>query len=164
MATNLLSKTRRRVTDISGEFAGLMNDRADKFMAFLSTNADNAFTRPWHRLEHGLRINRIRKYVADESQQHNFSESDQQKMFDTLSKALLKKQLNSKSVVIYDTEKQSILEIKGFSYHKVADGSLQFQFSERKTGTLRRKLQGPQQQPQQQQQQQEPQPQQQPQP
>lgn len=141
--TNLLAKTRRKITDISGEFAGLVNDRADKFIAFLSTNADNAFTRPWHRLEHGLRINRIRKYVADESTQFNFSELDQQKMFDTLLKALNKKQLNSKSVVIYDTEKQAILEIKGFSYHKVADGSLQFQFSERKTGTLRRKIHAP---------------------
>jgi F0F1-type ATP synthase alpha subunit len=37
---------------------------------------------------------------------------EQQRMFDTLLKALDKKQLNSKSVVIYDSDKQSILEIK----------------------------------------------------
>jgi hypothetical protein len=143
MALNLLSKTRRKIVDISGEFAGLINDRSDKFMKFLSTNADNAFTRPWHRLERGLRINRIRKYVTDESEQFHFPEADQKKMFDTLSKALDKKQLNSKSVVIYDTEKQAILEIKGFSYHKLADGSLDFQFSEKKTGTLRKKVTAP---------------------
>jgi len=142
---NFLAKTRkaRPDTDVSGEFTGIVNDRADKFMAFLTTNADNAFTRPWHRLERGLRINRIRKYVADETQKSNFSEVEQGRMFETLSKALDKKQLNSKSIVVYDSDKQEILEIKGFSYHRSADGSMQFTFSERKTGTLRRKVVAP---------------------
>ena len=144
MAMNFLAKTRKvRTEDASGEFTGIVNDRADKFMNFLSTNADNAFTRPWHRLERGLRINRIRKYVADETAKLNFSEVEQQRMFDTLSKALDKKQLNSKSVVIYDQERQEILEIKGFSYHRTSDGSMQFVYSERKTGTLRRKVVAP---------------------
>jgi hypothetical protein len=142
MALNFLAKTRkaRTETDISGEFTGIVNDRADKFMAFLTTNADSAFTRPWHRLERGLRINRIRKYVADETLKLNFSDIEQQRMFETLSKALDKKQLNSKSVVVYDPEKQEILEIKGFSYHRSSDGTMQFVYSERKTGTLRRKV------------------------
>jgi hypothetical protein len=144
MAMNFLAKTRKaRTEDASGEFTGIVNDRADKFMNFLSTNADNAFTRPWHRLERGLRINRIRKYVADETAKLNFSEVEQQRMFDTLSKALDKKQLNSKSVVIYDQEKQEILEIKGFSYHSISDGTMLFVYSERKTGTLRRKAVAP---------------------
>jgi hypothetical protein len=146
MAMNFLGKTRkaRPETDISGtEFNGIVNDRADKFMAFLSTNADNAFTRPWHRLERGLRINRIRKFVADETERSHFTEIEQQRMFDTLLKALDKKQLNSKSVVIYDSDKQSILEIKGFSYHRSSDGTMQFQYNERKTGTLRRKVNPP---------------------
>lgn len=142
MAMNFLAKTRkaRSETDVSGEFTGIVNDRADKFMAFLTTNADSAFTRPWHRLERGLRINRIRKYVADETTKSNFSEVEQGRMFETLSKALDKKQLNSKSIVVYDSDKQEILEIKGFSYHRSSDGSMQFAFSERKTGTLRRKI------------------------
>ena len=144
MAMNFLAKTRKaRTEDASGEFTGIVNDRADKFMSFLSTNADNAFTRPWHRLERGLRINRVRKYVADETAKLNFSEVEQQRMFDTLSKALDKKQLNSKSVVVYDQEKQEILEIKGFSYHRSSDGTMQFVYSERKTGTLRRKVVAP---------------------
>jgi len=142
MAMNFLAKTRkaRPETDVSGEFTGIVNDRADKFMAFLTTNADSAFTRPWHRLERGLRINRIRKYVADESVKSNFNEVEQGRMFETLSKALDKKQLNSKSIVVYDSDKQEILEVKGFSYHRSSDGSMQFTFSERKTGTLRRKV------------------------
>jgi len=143
MAMNFLAKTRkaRSETDVSGgEFTGIVNDRADKFRAYISTNADNAFTRPWHRHERGIRINRIRKYVADETERSHFSDVEQQRMFDTLSKALDKKQLNSKSVVVYDPEKQEILEIKGFSYHRSSDGTMQFMYSERKTGTLRRKV------------------------
>jgi hypothetical protein len=142
---NVLGKTRRvrDEVDVSGEFSGLINDRADKFMTFLSTNADNAYTRPWHRLERGIRINRIRKYVSEECERSHCTEEEQQRMFDVLSKALDKKQLNSKTVVIYDTDQQKILEIKGFTSHRIADGTLQFQFSERKTGTLRRKPQAP---------------------
>jgi hypothetical protein len=136
---NFLAKTRKRVTDASGEFAGLLNDRADKFMDFLTTNADTAYTRPWHKLEPGIRKNRIRLFAAEEAERFNFSADEQQRMFDTLMKALEKKQLTSKSTVTYDQDQQKILEIKGFSFHKSADGTVQFQFSERKTGTMRRK-------------------------
>lgn len=144
---NFLTKTRRKIVDVSGEFAGLMNDRAEKFMNFLTANADTAYKRPWHRLEIGLRKNRIRLYVAEESERFHFTESEQQKMFDTLIKALDKKQLNSKSIVIYDSDQEKILEIKGFSFHKQADGTIIFQFSERKTGTLRKKVEPKQQTP-----------------
>ena len=62
-------------------------------------------------------------------------------MFQVLLKALDKKQLNSKSIVTYDTEQQKILEIKGFVFHKQADGKMAFQFAERKVGTMRKKVQ-----------------------
>lgn len=136
---NFLAKTRKKNIDASGEFSGIVNDRAEKFMDFLSSNADTAYTRPWHKLEGGLRKNRLRNYVTEEAQRFNFSEEEQQRMFDTLIKALDKKQLNSKSIVTYDSEQQKILEIKGFSFHKAADGTVQFQITERKTGTMRRK-------------------------
>lgn len=136
---NFLAKTRKRPTDASGEFAGLLNDRAEQFMNFLTTNADTAYTRPWHKLEAGIRKNRIRLFAAEESERFHFTADEQQRLFDTLMKAVDKKQLNSKSTVTYDPEQQKILEIKGFSFHKTADGSVQFQFTERKTGTMRRK-------------------------
>jgi hypothetical protein len=86
-----------------------------------------------------LRLNRLRLYVTEETERFHFTEAEQARMFEVLMKALDKKQLNSKSIVIYDTTAQKILEIKGFSFHKIADGSLQFQITEKKTGTLRRK-------------------------
>lgn len=139
---NFLAKTRKKIVDISGNianFTNVVNDRTDQFMKFLSTNSEDAYTRPWHRLERGLRLNRIRKYVAEETERFQFTQEEQQKMFDTIIKALDKKLLNSKSIVVYDHEQQRILEIKGFSFHKNAEGVVQFLFTERKTGTMRRK-------------------------
>jgi len=138
---NTLAKTRRRPVDISGGFPGMVSDRSDQFMQFLATNAEDAFTRPWHRLERGRRLNRIRKFVEEEATRFNFSEAEQLAMFQMLEKSLDKKQLNSKSIVTYDTEQQKILEIKGLVFHKQADGSILFQITERKSNTVRRSKQ-----------------------
>jgi len=144
---NTLAKTRRRPIDISGGFPGLVSDRSDQFMKFLVTNAEDAFTRPWHRLERGRRLNRIRKFVEEEALRFQFTEADQLAMFQMLEKSLDKKQLNSKSIVTYDTEQQKILEIKGLVFHKQADGSIVFQITERKSNTVRRSKQAAVQQP-----------------
>lgn len=136
---NFLAKTRKKIVDVSGEFAGILNDRAEKFMQFLSTNADTAYSRPWHKLEAGLRKNRIRRYVADEAERFHFTEEEQTRMFDTLMKAADQKKLNSKAVVTYDQDQQKILEIKNFTFHKAADGTVQFLFQERKAATLKRR-------------------------
>ena len=136
---NFLAKTRKKIVDLSGDFSGILNDRAEKFMQFLSTNADTAYSRPWHKLEHGLRKNRIRRFVTEEAERFHFTEEEQTRMFDTLMKAAEQKKLNSKSVVTYDQEQQKILEIKNFTFHKAADGTLQFLFQERKAATMKRR-------------------------
>ena len=133
------AKTRRRVPDISGGFPGLLSDRSEQFMKFLAVNSEDAFTRPWHRLERGMRLNRLRKFVDEEAERFQFSENDKIIMFNMLTKALDKKQLNSKSIVTYDPETQKILEIKGLVFHKTADGSIVFQIVERKSSTQRKR-------------------------
>jgi hypothetical protein len=138
-----LAKTRRRLPDISGGFPGMMSDRNDQLMKFLTLNSEDTFTRPWHRLERGLRLNRIRKFVDDESERFNFSDDDKVAMLSMLSKALDKKQLNSKSIVNYDQEQQKILEIKSLTFHRQADGRIVFQFSEKKTTGTRRRIPSP---------------------
>lgn len=133
-----IAKTRRRVTDLSGGMIGF-SEKNEQFLKFLASNSDDMYTRPWHKLESGVRKNRLRKFVDDEAARFQFTEDDKAAMFFALVKALEKKQLNSKSVVNYDQEKQSVLEIKGFVYHKQADGKMAFQFVERKVGTMRKK-------------------------
>jgi len=134
-----LGKTRKRIVDISGGFPGLVSDRTDQFMKFLATNSEDAFTRPWHRLERGMRLNRLRKFAEDEAERFKFTDQEKNELFTMLSKAVDKKQLNSKSIVNYDVEKQKILEIKGLVFHKTADNRIIFQITERKAATQKRR-------------------------
>jgi hypothetical protein len=139
MSSGGLGKTRRRVLDISGGFPGMISDRNDQFMKFLATNSEDAFTRPWHRLERGMRLNRLRKFVDEEAERFILSDDEKNELFTMLTKAVDKKQLNSKSVVTYDTEQQKILEIKGLVFHRNAEGRVLFQITERKATTQKKR-------------------------
>ena len=101
---------------------------------FLDLNASEAYKRPWHRLERGLRLNRIRQFIELETNRMNLSDLDKDQLTNLLHKALDKKQLNSKTCVIYDIESEEIKEIKGLIYHKTADGRIMSQIVEKKTG------------------------------
>lgn len=106
----------------------------------LHSNAADAYKRPWHRLERGLRLNRIRKFIEAETARMTLETGDVEHLTNLLHRALDRKLLNSKTAVIYDQEKQEIQEIKGLMYHKVADGRIMSQIVEKKAGcTLRRK-------------------------
>ena len=134
-----LGKTRKRIVDVSGGFPGLVSDRTDQFMKFLVTNSEDAFTRPWHRLERGMRLNRLRKFAEEEAERFQFSEQEKNELFAMLSKAIDKKQLNSKYIVNYDIDQQKILEIKGLTFHRTADNRIIFQITERKAATQKRR-------------------------
>ena len=110
-------------------------ENSSMFLQFLESNANTAFKRPWHRLERGLRLNRLRKFADDETARFNLNEVEQARLFQVLLKALDKKLLNSKLIVNYDMDKQQILEIKGLIMHRLADGSVNFQLSDRKAGS-----------------------------
>jgi len=121
--------------DVSGSFLGSLNTQSTQFNTFLTTHANDVYTRPWHRLERGVRLNRLRLFVHEERARCALSDVDQQALFLLLTKALDKKQLNSKTVVTYDTEQQKVLEIKGLVSHKHADGRTIYQILERKVGS-----------------------------
>lgn len=111
-----------------------------KLEDFLNLNASEAYKRPWHRLERGLRMNRLRKFVEAEKTRMSLSDQDTELLRARLEKAFEKKLLNSKSAVIYDSATETIQEIKGLVYHKSADGRMLSNFMEKKTGvTFRRK-------------------------
>ena len=107
---------------------------------FLNVNASEAYRRPWHRLERGLRLNRIRRFIDAEKERMTLADADVAQLTILLHKAMDKKLLNSKTAVIYDMEKEEIQEIKGLVYHKAADGRILSQIVEKKAGvTFRRK-------------------------
>jgi hypothetical protein len=106
---------------------------------FLNVNASEAYQRPWHRLERGLRLNRIRKFVDSEKQRMGLTDEDADALKQRLEKALDKKMLNSKTCVVYDIEKEEIQEIKGLVYHKTAEGRILSSIVDKKTAITFRK-------------------------
>lgn len=107
--------------------------------SFLNLNASEAYKRQWHRLERGLRLNRIRKFVDSEKLRLTLSDEDTDYLKMRLEKALDKKLLNSKTCVVYDVEKEEIQEIKGLVYHKTADGKILSNIVDKKSGVTFRK-------------------------
>lgn len=128
-STDNKNKTQRR----------LPNDEAS-LNKILDESVKDAYKRPWHRLERGLRLNRLRAFVEDEKHKLSLTQFESASLLTVLQKSLDKKLLNSKTTVVYDQDKESILEIKGLVMHRGADGIMRYQLLEKKPGsTLRKK-------------------------
>jgi len=134
------NKTLRRsaTTDLSG--ARVRTDYAvnENLQRLLDSEANTAYKKPWHRLERGLRINRIRQFCQDMKEQRQLSQTETDALFTLLIKALDKKALNSKTAVIYDAETEKITEIKHLVMHQTAEGIL-FQIVEKRNAVTFRK-------------------------
>ena len=143
MSSFLRNKTLKKSHDLSGETMGdafrKSVEAQESLMRFLDQDAGDAYKRQWHRLERGLRLNRLRKFAEEESQRLTLSDPEKLSLFSLLSKSLEKKLLNSKTAVIYDLEKEKITEIKGLVMHRNADGLMLFQLVDKhKAVTFRR--------------------------
>jgi len=103
----------------------------ESFKTLLDGGVKNAYNRPWHRIERGLRLNRLRKYIDDISASNEMSDGEKEELFVFFQKALDKKLLNTLKVVQYDQEKQHIVSIKGFELKRV-DGVLKWELSVKK--------------------------------
>jgi hypothetical protein len=104
-----------------------------QFKNLLEDSAREAYSRPWHRIERGLRLNRLRIFVEDVSSQFEMTKDEREGFFLFLQKALDKKLLNTLKVVNYDTEKQRITAIKGLEIKRNQEGSLKWGFNNKKT-------------------------------
>jgi hypothetical protein len=139
------NKTLKRSHDISGDIISVNTRKtvtfeSDSLLNFLDQDAGGAYKRQWHRLERGLRLNRLRKFADEEATRLHLSDGEKQMLYNLLSKSLDKKLLNSKTAVIYDQEKESITEIKGLVMHRSSDGTVLFQLLDKqKAVTFRKK-------------------------
>ena len=129
---------RKSQSDISGEPIDYsVNDSLEQF---LMTGANSAYKRPWHRLERGLRLNRLRLFVEEMAGRRGLKQTEQSALLATLTKALDKKILNSKTAVTYDPDTERITEIKPLVMHQNAAGEVLFQLLERRNAvTFRRR-------------------------
>lgn len=137
MASNRNRTVRRGSHDLSANSVDYSaNDSLQKMIA---AEADSAFKKPWHRLERGLRMNRIRAFVEDLASKRGFKESEKQALLGLLMKSLDKKLLNSKTSVEYDPEEEMIKEIKPLVMHQAANGDVLFQLLEKRNAVTFRK-------------------------
>ncbi len=131
-----LARTQKRV-GADDELVGSGNNKLDDI---LNAGMASAYKRPWHRLERGLRLNRLRAFVDDERGRAGLSEAEAAQLLMLLQKGLDKKMLNSKTTVVYDHDAETIREIKGLVSHRGSDGILRYQFVEKRAAiTMRRK-------------------------
>ncbi len=140
------NKTLKRSHDLSGDIISIQPITrknvfdSEALLQFLDQDADGAYKRQWHRLERGLRLNRLRKFSEEEAQRLHLSDTEKQSLYSLLAKSLDKKLLNSKTAVIYDQEKETITEIKGLVMHRNSEGIVLFQLLDKqKAVTFRKK-------------------------
>lgn len=107
--------------------------------AFLSQESTSLYQKPWHRLERGLRLNRLRAFADQMAQQRSLKPAEKEALSALLIKALDKKLLNSKTAVVYDTEREMITEIKPLVMHQKATGEVLFQLMEKRNAVTFRK-------------------------
>lgn len=112
-------------------------DPYDPFRNLLDESARDAFRRPWHRLERGLRLNRLRMYVEEMTSQCSFTAPEKENFFKFLSGALDRKLLNTHKIVEYVPELQKIKTIHGLEVRRMPDGTCKWGFVKKKEGTRR---------------------------
>ena len=137
MATNRNRTFRKNVNDLSANPIDFgLNVPLEEMIA---TEAGNAFKKPWHRLERGLRLNRLRIFVDDMKQKRSLKADEKDALLLLLTKALDKKLLNSKTSVEYYQEEQTIKEIKPLIMHQTSNGGVLFQLLEKRNAITFRK-------------------------
>jgi hypothetical protein len=135
------NRTLRKNThgDLSG--ARIVTDYAvnEGLQKLLDNEATTAYRKPWHRLERGLRVNRIRQFCQEMKETRKLKDSESAALFALLIKALDKKGLNSKTEVLYDMDTEKITEIKHLVMHQNAEGDVLFQLVEKRNSVTFRK-------------------------
>ena len=111
----------RHKTQKKGIDSEIKVTKDESFKALLEDSAKEAYSRPWHRIERGLRLNRLRIFVEDISPQFNMTKDEKDTFFIFLQKALDKKLLNTLKIVNYDVDTQRIKLIRGLEIKRVND-------------------------------------------
>lgn len=107
----------------------------ESFNLLLDGGVRDAYIRPWHRIERGLRLNRLRLYIDEIAPEHSMSDQEKEALFVYFQKALDKKLLNTLKIVQYDQEKQKIISIKGFEVKRTPEGQLKWDLVAKKVKT-----------------------------
>lgn len=125
------NKTQKRHTYVSSEHP--RPTATEQLQRLLEEGAKDAYSRQWHRIERGLRLNRLRLFIEDIAPHYELTKEEKEQLFVYFQKALDKKLLNTLKVVQYDPIAQRILSIKGLDMKRNPDtGKLEYDLQEKK--------------------------------
>ena len=133
VATASRHKTLKRSTEHANN--DILDEKPDAFRTLLEDSAREAYSRPWHRLERGLRLNRLRMFIEDISLVYGLTKDEKEGLFLYLQKALDKRLLNTHKIVQYDQETQKIVGIKNLELKRNPEGIIRWGFSTKKPRT-----------------------------
>ena len=85
------NKTLRRNVDLSGNHGPWKGPTSEALDNFLNAEVNEAYKRPWHRLERGLRLNRLNLFAEEEKKRLGLSDQDSKDLYSLLVKSLDKK-------------------------------------------------------------------------
>ena len=85
---------------------------------FLQKETKNDKNKPWSKLNKGMKINLLQKYVDEYSSKENLTDEQKIQLMDYLKLCLERKKLNKKNDIVYDKEKQQILKVNNLTYNK----------------------------------------------
>ena len=105
----------------------------------LFRSVEEAYRRPWHRIERGLRLNRIRIFIEEISPEFSMTEDEKKLLFTYLQKSLDNRLLNTIKVVHYNQDSQRITTIKGLEIKRNQEGALKWMFKQKTDGTRKKK-------------------------
>ena len=129
------SQRHKTQKNLNADIQDQISEKESAFKTLLEDSAREAYSRPWHRIERGLRLNRLRIFVEEVGPQYNMSREEKDALFLFLQKSLDKKLLNTLKVVQYDQEKQRIMMIRGFEIKRNDEGVLKWGFHVKKQKT-----------------------------
>lgn len=112
---------------------------AERFKNLLDNGVEEAYRRPWHRIERGLRLNRIRIFIEEISPEFSMTEDEKKLLFTYLQKSLDNRLLNTIKVVHYNQDSQRITTIKGLEIKRNQEGALKWMFKQKTDGTRKKK-------------------------
>jgi hypothetical protein len=128
---------RKSVHDVSSNVIDFAVN--EPLQRLIENEAGTAYKKPWHRLERGLRLNRLRLFTEDLAMKRGLKDTEKAALLALLTKSLDKKLLNSKTSVEYDQDEEAIKEIKPLVMHQAATGEVLFQLLEKRNAVTFRK-------------------------
>jgi len=111
----------------------------DRFKNLLDNGVEEAYKRPWHRIERGLRLNRLRIFIEEIAPEFSITDEEKKSLFIYLQKALDNRLLNTIKVVNYSQDTQRVTTIKGLEIKRNQEGVLKWILRQKTEGTRKKK-------------------------